>query len=147
LSKDGLKTIKSKVDAVAKWTCPKDISELRSFLGTVRYYRKFIDKFSTIAAPLCKLLRQDVPYEWDNEQQESFDGLKMALVNVPILRYPDSSKQFIIRTDASRNGIGGVLLQVKEGDLEHQIHFVSRTLTAAERNYSITDLEGTAVYF
>ena len=148
VSKNGLKTIKSKIDAVAKWFKPKDISELRSFLGSVGYYRKFIKNFAVLAAPLYKLLRKNVPYVWEDLQQDSFDKLKNALISAPILRYPDFNKQFIIRTDACQEGIGGILLQKDEKDgMEYPIHFISRTLSKAELNYSITDLEGTAVYY
>jgi len=148
VSKDGLKTIKSKTQAVEEWVQPKDVSELRSFLGTVGYYRKFINNFTALAAPLNLLLRKGVAYVWTEKQEESFIKLKNALTNAPVLAFPDYTKQFIIRTDASFDGIGGVLLQLDEKDkLEHPIHFVSRTLTKAERNYSITDLEGTAVFY
>eukprot|EP00833_Pecoramyces_ruminatium_P014240 jgi/Orpsp1_1/1188272/evm.model.d7180000063560.1 len=82
------------------------------------------------------------------EQQKSFDNLKSALGKAPILAYPDFNKQFIIRTDACLEGIGGVLLQIDDKDgLEHPIHFISRTLSKSERNYSITDLEGTAIFY
>jgi len=148
VSKNGLKTIKSKVDAVSKWIKPENISELRSFLGSVGYYRKFINNFAMIAAPLYKLLRKNVPFIWEDIHQNSFNKLKDALISAPILRYPDFTKQFIIRTDACKDGIGGVLLQKDEIDgIEYPIHFISRTLTKAEFNYSITDLEGTAVYY
>jgi len=148
VSKDGLKTMKSKTQAVEDWVQPKDVSELRSFLGSVGYYRKFIKNFSALAAPLNKLLRKNIVYIWAEEQENSFNKLKQALVNAPVLVFPDYSKQFIIRTDACYEGIGGVLLQINDQDkLEHPIHFVSRTLTKAERNYSITDLEGTAVFY
>jgi len=148
VSKNGLKTIKSKVDAVAKWIKPENISELRSFLGSVGYYRKFINNFAMLAAPLYKLLRKNTSFVWEKEHQSSFDKLKEALISAPILRYPDFNKQFIIRTDACTDGIGGILLQKDEIDgIEYPIHFISRTLNKAELNYSITDLEGTAVYY
>jgi len=101
-----------------------------------------------IAAPLYKLLRKNVPYVWESTHQDSFNKLKEALISAPILRYPDFNRQFIIRTDACKLGIGGVLLQKDENDKkEYPIHFISRTLNKAELNYSITDLEGTAVYY
>jgi len=144
----GLKTMDSKVNAVKNWIRPCNINELRSFLGTVGYYRKFINNFAMLAAPLNKLLRKNVSFTWTEEQQSSFDKLKNSIIQAPILAFPDYNKQFIIRTDASKDGLGGVLLQINDEDgLEHPVHFVSRTLEKAERNYSITDLEGTAVYF
>ena len=101
-----------------------------------------------LAAPLNKLLRKNVSFTWKEEQQSRFDKLKNSIIQAPILAFLDYNKQFIIRTDASKDGLGGVLLQISDEDgLEHPVHFVSRTLEKAERNYSITDLEGTAVYF
>jgi len=148
VTKDGLTTMESKVEAVKNWNRPSNINEVRSFLGTVGYYRKFIPNFSKLAAPLTILLRKNCSFFWGEEQQLAFDILKSALINAPILRFPDYSKQFIIRTDACAEGIGGVLLQKDEDDgVEYPIHYVSRTLTKAERNYSTTDLEGTAVYY
>ena len=148
VTKDGLTTMESKVEAVKNWNRPSNINEVRSFLGTVGYYRKFISNFSKLAAPLTILLKKNCSFFWREEQQSAFDILKSALINAPILRFPDYSKQFIIRTDACAEGIGGVLLQKDEDDgVEYPIHYVSRTLTKAERNYSTTDLEGTAVYY
>jgi len=126
---------------------PENISELRSFLGSVGYYRKFINNFVMIAVPLYKLLWKNVPYIWENTHQDSFNKLKEALISAPILRYPDFNKRFIIRTDVCKLGIGGILLQKDEKDgKEYPIHFNGRTLNKAELNYSITDLEGTAFY-
>jgi len=85
---------------------------LRSFLGMVGYYRNFIDNYALISAPLYKLLRKNVEYIWTLEHTESFNKLIIALVDVPILCYPRFDKPFIIRSDASFNGIGGVLLQL-----------------------------------
>ena len=96
VSNNGLKIINSKVNAVAKWLKPENISELRSFLGSVGYYRKFINNYAMIAAPLYKLLRKDVPYIWENTHQDSFNMLKEALISAPILRYPNFNKQFLL---------------------------------------------------
>jgi len=84
---------------------------------------------------------------WANEQEERFQDLKGRLTKAPILKYPNFEKPFIIRTDASLEGIGGVLIQKNENENEHSIHYVSRTLQPAELNYSINDLEGTAAFY
>ena len=121
--------------------------ELRSFLGAVGYYRDFILKNAQITSPLCKLLKKNTKYEWNKEQQESFELLREKLINAPILKFPLFDKPFIIRTDASYNGIGRVLLQKEEETgKEHPIHFISRSLKKAEKNYGITDLEGTPLF-
>jgi len=113
----------------------------------VGYYRKFILNFANIAKPLFKLVKKGVKFVWDKEQDESFNELKLKLASAPILVMPDFEKQFIIRTDASFDGIGGVLLQKDENGTEKPIHFVSRSLKPAEKNYSITDLEGTSATY
>ena len=92
--------------------------------------------------------KKNTKYIWNKEQQESFELLKEKLINAPILKFPLFDKPFIIRTDASYNGIGGVLLQKEEETgKEHPIHFISRSLKKAEKNYGITDLEGTALFY
>jgi len=143
----GLLPIDKKIEAINQLKQPENITELRSFLGMVGYYRSFIKNYASISAPLCKLLRKNVPFKWTSEQSESFDKLITALTNAPILCYPKYNLPFIIRSDASFTGIGGVLLQLCEDKLEHPICFVSRTLKRAEYNYSITELEGTAAYY
>jgi len=97
---------------------------------------------------LCKLLRKNVKFKWTNDQEESFKILKRKLINSPILKFPYFDKEFIIHTDASYEDLGGVLLQKDdETGVEHPIHFISRSLSKAERNYGITDLEGAALYY
>ncbi len=147
LTSKGLKTIPSKVQSIALWDNPKDVNELRSFLGLASYYRKFIQNFSIIADPLFKLLKKNTKYNWSKECQEAFLNIKECLLSDPILSYPNFDKEFIIRTDASTKGIGAVLLQVEGDGLEHPICCISRTLSNSEKNYSVTDLEGLAVIF
>jgi len=148
LTTEGLSPLDSKIKAIKEWSAPKDIHELRSFLGAVGYYRNFIDKYSQITAPLCKLLRKGEKYTWTTDQEQAFRLLKEKLINAPILKFPRFDKEFIIRTDASYDGIGGVLLQVsEETGKEHPIHFISRSLSKAEKNYGITDLEGAALFY
>lgn len=147
ISKKGLKTDDKKVNVIKNWDVPTNIGELRSFLGAIGYYRKFIDQFAQKSAPLTNLLRKGVKYNIKEDQMKSFIILKECLISAPILMFPDYTKRFIIRTDASRKGIGGVLLQEADDKLEHPIHFVSRSLSKAENNYGITDLEGTAVHY
>lgn len=147
LSRKGLHPIDTKIQTIRGWISPTNITELRSFLGAVGYYRKFIVNFSQTAKPLFKLLKKNEKFKWTEIQEESFKELKFKLISAPILQIPDFNKTFIIRTDASTEGLGGVLLQKGEDQIEHPICFVSRTLTKAENNYGITDLEGTAAYY
>jgi hypothetical protein len=99
------------------------------------YYRKFIPRFSQIVAPLHSLLKKNTTFEWLGEQEEAFQGLKHKLMSQPILQYPDFSKEFILSTDASNEGIGAVLAQGQLGK-ELPIAYASRSLNMAERNYS-----------
>ena len=143
----GLLPVEKKVEAINSMDLPTNITELRSFLGMVGYYRNFIENYASISAPLCKLLRKNVPFNWKNEQTESFNKLKEMLCNTPILSYPRFDKPFIIHSDASFQGIGGVLLQLLDDKIEHPIYYVSRSLKKSERNYPITELEGTAAVY
>ena len=106
LNTQGLSPMESKITAIKKWEAPSSLHELRSFLGAIGYYRDFIPKYAQITSPLCKLLKKNTKYVWNKEQQESFELLKEKLINAPILKFPLFDKPFIIRTDASYNGIG-----------------------------------------
>ena len=147
LSINGISPIQEKIQVILEWIPPKNITQLQSFLGAVGYYRKFIFNFANIAKPLFKLSKKGVKFIWDKEQDDSFNELKIRLASAPILTMPNFDKQFIIRTDASYDGIGGVLLQKDENNIEKPIHFVNRSLKPAEKNYAITDLEGTAATY
>ena len=146
LSTKGLSPLNDKVKVISQWLPPKNLKQVRSFLGAVSYYRKFIKNFAMIAKPLYQLLKKDAPFCWTEDCTNSFHLLKNKLIEAPILTAPNYSKPFIIRTDASRDGLGGVLLQKNQDGIEVPIYFESRTLSNSELNYSITDLEGKAVY-
>ena len=146
LTTNGLKPVAAKVEVIKAWPVPKDLTKLRSFLGTVGYYRKFIPNFAQKARCLYNLLKKDTPFQWTQEHEQSFNSLREYLTCEPILKFPDYSKQFIIRTDASYNGLGGVLIQ-RYDKMEFPIHYVSRNLKKEEVNYHITKLEGAAAYF
>jgi len=147
LTVDGLKPVPTKVEVIKRWLPPKNITDVRSFLGAVGYYRKFIPNFAAEATFLIKLLKKNSNFHWGPEEDLSFQTLKDRLITAPVLSLPDYDKEFIIRTDASRKGIGGVLIQKDEDGNEHPLHFVSRTLKSAELNYSVTDLEGLAAFY
>jgi len=147
LSTNGLSPLPSKVKVISNWLPPRTVTQLKSFLGAVGYYRKFIKNFAAIAKPLFNLLKKDTSFSWTEDCDSAFYLLKEKLITAPILSSPDYSKPFIIRTDASRDGLGGVLLQRDDNQVEVPLYYESRTLTKAEQNYSITDLEGKAVFY
>ena len=137
---DGVKTDPKKLEAIRKIPYPRNVKEVRSFLGLASYYRRFIENFSKIAEPLNKLTRKGVSFHFEQSEKNAVDKLKDLLANSSILAYPDFGVPFIITTDASCEGIGAVLSQEIEG-VERPIAFASRALLKAERNYSTIELE------
>ncbi|KAL0457668.1 UNVERIFIED_CONTAM: Retrovirus-related Pol polyprotein from transposon.6 [Sesamum latifolium] len=130
----------SKVKAVMEWRIPKNATEVRSFLGLAGYYRRFVEGFSIIAGPLTKLLRKGVAFQWTEQCQRSFDELKRRLTSTPILTLPSGSGGFVVYTDASKQGLGCVLMQ--NGKV---IAYASRQLRPHESNYPTHDLELAAI--
>ncbi|KAK8715586.1 hypothetical protein V6N13_042917 [Hibiscus sabdariffa] len=110
-SLEGIKVDPKKIQAISDWRPPINVGEVRSFLGLVGYYRRFVKGFSSTALPLTKLLRKDQPFEWSEDRQRRFDQLKQALTHAPILVQPESSKEFTVYSDASHSGLGCVLIQ------------------------------------
>ncbi|KAA3477867.1 Retrotransposable element Tf2 [Gossypium australe] len=101
----------NKISAILEWKPPKNVSEVRSFMGLDGYYRRFVKGFLMIATLLTRLLQKDVKYEWSDKCQKSFDQLKALLTEAPVLVQPESGKEFVIYSDASLNGLGCVLMQ------------------------------------
>jgi ribonuclease HI len=136
----GISVDLAKVSDVLKWEPPQTIKEIRSFLGLAGYYRRFIEGFSKVAKPLTSLLEKDKEFKWTDACQASFEELNKRLTSAPILVMPDLQKSFDIYCDASRQGLGCVLMQ--EG---HVISYASRQLRKHELNYPTHDLEVAAV--
>jgi Reverse transcriptase (RNA-dependent DNA polymerase)/RNase H-like domain found in reverse transcriptase/Spumavirus aspartic protease (A9) len=135
----------SKVEAVKNYPVPQNLTQLRAFLGLASYYRRFIKDFSKISTPLYELLKKNIPYDWTDERQQVFQFLKNKLITAPILAYPDFSKPFLLFTDASLTALGAVIEQEGSDGLKRPIAYASRSTSAAERNYSSTELECAAV--
>lgn len=136
-----LRTDPDKVAAIRTIRIPKTPREVRSFLGTAGWYRRFIKNFATISAPLTEALRKSRKFELTNLAVKAFEDLKRALTSAPVLRHPDFSKRFYIQCDASEYGIGAVLFQLSGANEEHPIAFYSQKLNACQRNYSVTEKE------
>ena len=141
---DGTTCEKKKVEAVQNWPEPSNVKEVRSFLGTCSYYRKYIPHFAEIAVPLTNLTRKAVKFEWSAACQEAFESLKKLLTTAPILSYPSNKGQFILDTDASGFAIGAVLSQMQNGE-EKVLAYASATLPRARQNYCTTYRELYAV--
>lgn len=144
INRRGIQTDPEKVEAVMNIPSPGNPRAVRSFLGMASWYRRFIPGFAQIAAPLNETLKKEVKFAWGERQETAFAALKNALTSAPILACPDFKVPFVIQTDASITGLGAVLTQVQEGE-EKVIAYVSRTLNAAEKNYSVVELECLAV--
>ena len=111
ISKDGVFVDPMKVQAVVEWNRPNNVIEIRSFLGLACYYRRFVEGFSCLAIPLTCLTQKGVKFEWFEECEQSFQKLKRQLVTTPILTIPDGSVGLTIYSDASKKGLGCVLMQ------------------------------------
>jgi len=110
----------------------------------VNFYRKFIDKCSSIVKPLYELTRKDITWKWTSVHKSAFKKLKDALCKEPVLKHPNFKKPFILETDASGIGLGAVIKQQHDG-IEHPVSYASRTLTNAESNYSTIERECKAI--
>ncbi|GBG93019.1 hypothetical protein CBR_g58181 [Chara braunii] len=108
---DGIKPKDSKIVAIRDWPTPRTLTELRSFLGLANYYRKFVRNFSTITAPLPRLLKKEAIWQWDRDCTSALKKLKRAFIEYPVLKVADPSLPFVITTDASQYGIGAMLQQ------------------------------------
>ena len=133
---------RTKVEVVIKWERPKNVFEVRSFLGLVGYYRRFVENFSQIACLMTRLTCKGVNFDWNDKCEESFQELKKRLTIAPMLITPISGERYIVYCDASRNGLGCVLMQ-----RERVVAYAFRRLKNHEQNYSTHDLELAAIVF
>lgn len=139
ISGDGVQTDPKKIEAIRLWPTPNNQKQLQSFLGLSNYYRRFIRSYSLIAQPLTTLLRKD-GFIWTAQSDKAVSELKQALSSAPVLALPDFNKTFIVETDASRTGIGAVLMQD-----HHPISFISRALGPRHQSLSVYEKELLAV--
>ncbi|XP_066596240.1 uncharacterized protein [Prorops nasuta] len=140
----GLSTDPEKIRPIIDYPAPRNIKELRRFIGMASWYRRFVPDFATIVAPLNQLLKKNQAWVWATPQSNAFDTLKRKLTSTPTLACPDFNRTFCLQTDASNVGLGAVLTQTHEQG-ECVIAYASRTLTPAEMKYTTTELECLAV--
>nr|AAM01170.2 Putative retroelement [Oryza sativa Japonica Group]ABB46922.1 retrotransposon protein, putative, Ty3-gypsy subclass [Oryza sativa Japonica Group] len=140
ISAKGVAVDPETVTAVTDWKQPKTVTQIRSFLGLAGYYRRFIENFSKIARPMTQLLKKEEKFVWSPQCEKAFQTLKEKLVSSPVLILPDTRKDFVVYCDASRQGLGCVLMQ--DG---HVVAYASRQLRPHEGNYPTHDLELAAV--
>ena len=136
-------------DRYAIWRAPipTDVSQLKSFLGLINYYGKFLPNLSTVLFPLYSLLQKETKWTWNDIQQKSFDKVKSLLASDCVLVHYDPSKEVIVACDASPYGVGAVLSHREADGQEKPIAFTSRSLAVAEKKYSQLEKEGLAIVF
>jgi len=139
---EGVSVDPQKIETVTNWRRPKNPTEMRSFLGLAGYYRKFVQNFSKITNLPTNLIRKVAKYEWMEQCEEAFHELKKRLTSAPILVLPTIDKNFVVYSDASRSGLGCVLMQE-----DHIIAYASQQLKTHERNYPTHNLELVAIVF
>eukprot|EP00253_Pinus_taeda_P011610 PITA_11610 len=140
ISKEGIAVDPEKIKTILEWPVPKDVADIRSFMGLAGYYRRFVEGFSRVAYPITSLQKKGRSFKWSSECQQSFEKLKQLLTSPPVLSIADPNKDYVVCTDASGEGVGGVLMQ--EGRV---IAYESRKLKEHEQKYSAYDLELAAV--
>jgi len=106
---NGIEIEKEKVDGVLSWPEPKNVKDVRKFLGLANYYRRFIKDFAWVARPINTLTRKNVKWQWRSEQQQAFNELKRIFTTRPVLAAPDLNKEFRMEADTSNYATGGVL--------------------------------------
>lgn len=143
VDREGLRTDPEKVNAIISYPKPNTFTELKRFIGLASWYRRFVENFATVAAPLHDLTKGGKKgrlIKWTKEADEAFTNLKTALTTAPVLSCPDFCKEFVIQCDASNKGVGGVLVQTFDG-IEKPVAFTSRKLTERETKFSTSERE------
>ena len=144
VGRNGVRMMNDKIEAIDAWPVPTKVSDVRSFLGTAGYYRKFIRDFSKVAAPLSNLTHDNVTFTWGPAEQGSFEQLKAAIVHGPVLILPDPKLPFTVHVDASGFATGAVLQQ-DQGQGLQPIAYLSKKMLDAETRYPIHEQELLAI--
>ncbi|XP_052735537.1 uncharacterized protein LOC108330285 [Vigna angularis] len=144
ISEKGIEVDPAKISVISQLPYPSCVREVRSFLGHAGFYRRFIKDFSKKALPLSRLLQKDIDFPFDDRCKQAFDCLKEALTTTPIIQAPDWTAPFELMCDASNYALGAVLTQ-KIDKLSRVIYYASRTLDAAQANYTTTEKELLAI--
>ena len=147
VDKEGIHPLPEKVEAIRNAPVPIDVSQLKSYLGLLNYYAKFIPNLSTTLQPLYELLQQRKPWNWTPACEKAFQQSKQKLADSSFLAHYDLSKPMKLATDASAYGVGAVISHVFQDGSERPIAFASRTLSASEKNYSQLQKEALAIIF
>jgi len=142
IAAEGISIDLEKVVAIRNWGQPSSVTEIKSFLGLARYYRKFIEGFSKIASPLTKLTQKGVKFDWDDQCERSFQAFKEKLTTALVLAMLNGFRGYKMYTDTAKNGLECVLMQHRK-----VITYGSRELKRHKQNYPTHNLELIAVVF
>ena len=142
VSASGVSVNPEKVEVVMSWERLKLVFEIRSFLGLAGYYKRFIEDFSLLAAPMTRLTRKEVKFEWNDLCERAFHELKRRLTSAPILIVPEQGQRYTVYCDASIDELGCVLMQSRR-----VVAYGSRQLKNHEQNYPTHDMELAAIVF
>lgn len=145
ISENGIRPGQAKITAVEKFPTPQNVHEVRQFIGLASYFRKFIKDFALIARPLTDLTKKESSWHWCSEQDISFNKLKEALIQRPLLGIYDPHKETYLHTDASKYGLAGILIQKTDSGVNQPIAYFSRKTTIDEQKYHAYELETLAV--
>ena len=149
ISAAGLQPVEEKINVVKKAPTPRNVSELRSFLGMVRYYHSLLPGLATMLAPLQKLLQKllqkGTQWEWTHDCQEAFEACKEGLTSDSLLVHHDLNRELRLACDASSYGLGAVLSLIMDDGQERPIAYASHTLSSSERNYAQIEREAFSI--
>ena len=134
ISKEGMTPCPTKVEAILKFTPPKTLTGVQSFIGFANFYNSYIPEFSKHTFHLRQLIKEKTKIKWSDKAQRAWNNLRELIVNAPILAYPRLNQPFILSTDASKSGVGSILSQVNEKGEEKVISFFSKALTESQMN-------------
>ncbi|XP_048003061.1 uncharacterized protein K02A2.6-like [Leguminivora glycinivorella] len=146
ISREGVSACSSKVEVINKMSSPQNVSELRSFLGMIMYYAKFVKNLSTILSPLYELLKKDVRFVWSKACQAAFEEIKRKLQSSEVLAHYSSELPLVLTTDASSTGVAAVIAHRTPAG-ERPVAYASRVLSSAERHYSQIEKEALAIIY
>ena len=147
IDSEGLHTTTAKIEAILEAPKPSDLRQLRSFLGLVNYYGRFVPNLATVAHPLNNLLKQNAKWKWTSDCEKAFKLLKGELASASVLVHYDINLPIRLACDASAYGVGAVISHVLPDSSERPIAYASRSLSSAERNYSQMEREALGIIF
>jgi hypothetical protein len=145
ISPKGISMEEKQVQAIKEWPVPQNVKQIQSFLGFANFLRRFVPSYSTLARPLHNRTHKDAKWEWGPREQESFQAIKDAICQRPVLAHPDPTKPYYLETDASGAAMGAVLNQRQEDGRLHPIAYMSQSFAGAEQNYDTHDKELLAI--